>query len=245
MTTPDLVDGYLQLTRQALTPSAELRERVQARLQVGPTPVAVPPALAVAKPRSSQLLRRTAASFALSGSLLALGFAAGYQLRPAPGAPPPLPRPSQQAVDVEVEAPSDTLAVPGWAPSSDLAREPAADPPHAPHARKPGAPARPQLEPQPADSPLAAGAPNEELALLARAERAVRADNSALALVLIDELEARFPSSALLEERRAIELLAHCVAGASDARQRAERFLRQHPRSVYAERIGALCPSEP
>ena len=147
-------------------------------------------------------------------------------------------------MDLEVEAPSDAPAAPGWAPSAALAREPTVDSPHTPRARKPGAAARPQLEPQPPDPPQPRG-PNEELALLARAERAVRADNSALALVLIDELEARFPSSALLEERRAIELLAHCAARASDARQRAERFLRQHPRSVYAERIAALCPSEP
>jgi hypothetical protein len=244
MTTPDLVDGYLQLTRRALTPSAELRERVQARLQVDPAPVAQPPSLAVAEPRSSSLLRRQAASLALSGTLLALGFIAGYALRPDPGAPPPLPRPSH-AVDFDLEAPSDTRAVPGWAPPAALAREPAANTLPAPRARKPGATARPQLEPQPDPTPLVGRGPNEELALLARAERAVRADNSALALVLIDELDARFPSSGLLEERRALELLAHCVARASDARQRAERFLRQHPRTVYAERIAALCPSEP
>lgn len=245
MITPNLVDGYLQLTRRALTPSPELRDRVQARLQVGAAPVAVPPSLAVAKPRRFSLLRLEAASLALSGTLLALGFAAGYTLRFDPGAPPALPRPAQQSVDFDVEAPNDTPAVPGWAPSAALAREPAADPPHAPHARKPGAAARRQLEPQPDDPPLAARGTNEELALLARAERAVRADNSALALVLIDQLEARFPRSGLLEERRAIELLAHCAAHASDARQRAERFLRQHPRTVYAERIAALCPSEP
>lgn len=242
MTTPDLVDSYLQLTRQALAPSAELRERVQARLQFGPTPIAVPPSLAALKPRG--LLRGKPASLALSGTLLALGFVAGYTLRPDPGAPPPLPNPSPQAVVLDVEAPSDTPAAPGWAPSPALAREPTVDSPHAPHARKPGAPARPQPEPQPPDPPQPRG-PSEELALLARAERAVRAGNSALALVLIDELEARFPSSPLLEERRAIELLAHCAAHASDARQRAERFLRQHPRTVYAERIAALCPSEP
>lgn len=242
MTTPDLVDRYLQSTRAALAPSPDLRERVQARLQVGATPIAVPPSLAAVEPRG--LLRSKAANLALSGALLALGFVAGYALRPDTGVPPPLPRPAQPAMDWEIEAPGDTSAAPGWAPSAALARDPTVDSPRTPHARKPGAPARSPLEPQPPDPPQARG-PNEELALLARAERAVRADNSALALVLIDELEARFPISRLLEERRAIELLAHCAARASDARQRAERFLRQHPRSVYAERIAALCPSEP
>jgi hypothetical protein len=79
---------------------------------------------------------------------------------------------------------------------------------------------------------------------LQRAERAVRADNAALALALIGELEARYPRSTLLEERSAIQLLAHCRAGATDARMRAARFLRQHPSSLYAGRIRELCPSE-
>jgi hypothetical protein len=87
--------------------------------------------------------------------------------------------------------------------------------------------------------------PSDELALLQRAERAVRAENSALALMLTGELDARHPRSELLEERRAIELMAHCVAHATDARPRAERFLRAHPRSVYAERVQQLCLGEP
>ena len=78
-----------------------------------------------------------------------------------------------------------------------------------------------------------------------RTERAVRAGNSALALMLLGELETGYPRSELLEERRALELLAYCVANATDSVPRAERFLREHPRSVYAERIGALCQVEP
>jgi hypothetical protein len=88
---------------------------------------------------------------------------------------------------------------------------------------------------------LEAADPNQELALLRRAERAVRNDDSALALALIAELEERHPRSSLLEERRAVELLAYCLAGASDARTRAQRFLREHPRSVYAGRIADKC----
>jgi len=83
--------------------------------------------------------------------------------------------------------------------------------------------------------------PNGELALLRRAERAVRAGNAALALALIDEIEASYPRSTLVEERSAIELLAHCRAGAIDARARADRFLRQHPQSLYAGRARELC----
>ncbi|HEU4580842.1 MAG TPA: hypothetical protein VFS67_21435 [Polyangiaceae bacterium] len=88
------------------------------------------------------------------------------------------PRPAQPA-DFDFEAPSDTPAVTGWAHSAALAREHAVDPAHAPHARQPGAFPRPQREPHPSDTAPARGS-NEELALLARAERALRADNSAV-----------------------------------------------------------------
>jgi hypothetical protein len=79
---------------------------------------------------------------------------------------------------------------------------------------------------------------------LRRAERAVRAENSALALALIGELWQHYPRSSLLEERRAIELLAHCGAGATDSSVRARRFLREQPRSVYAGRVRRMCLPE-
>ena len=69
----------------------------------------------------------------------------------------------------------------------------------------------------------------------------MRAGNSALALALIAELEVNYPRSKLLEERRAVELMAHCAAGATDGRTRAERFLREQPRSIYAARVDELC----
>jgi len=96
MTPPDLVDGYLQLTRQALTPSLELRERVPARLLAGLTPIAVPPDSSNPTRRAAR--RSKVASVAAGSALLALGFIAGHVLRFDPGRPPPLPRPSQQVV---------------------------------------------------------------------------------------------------------------------------------------------------
>jgi hypothetical protein len=100
--------------------------------------------------------------------------------------------------------------------------------------------APPKAEPTHAEREL-----DQELALLQRAERAVRVGNAALALALTAELEAQHPRSRLLEERRAIELLAHCAAGATDAAPRATRFLREHPKSVYAGRVRELCHVEP
>jgi hypothetical protein len=94
---------------------------------------------------------------------------------------------------------------------------------------------------------LAASAPEqqgvrEELVLLQRAERAVRAGNAALALALTGEFDQRYPRSRLVEERHAIELMAYCLAGATDSATRGARFAREYPTSVYAERIATLCP---
>jgi hypothetical protein len=91
----------------------------------------------------------------------------------------------------------------------------------------------------------------EEIALLQRAERAIRAGEATLALALLGELDRRFPAPSLREERSAALVLAHCVqsrgddAGSSqerEARARAERFLAEAPTSVYADRIRASCP---
>jgi hypothetical protein len=84
-----------------------------------------------------------------------------------------------------------------------------------------------------------------ELALLERAERAVRAKHPALALALIEELEQRRPRSPLQEERRSIELMAHCQAKGpgSDTAQRLDRFVRRYPESAYSARIAAECGS--
>ena len=82
-----------------------------------------------------------------------------------------------------------------------------------------------------------------ELALLERAERAIRARHPALALALIEELDQRRPRSPLQEERRSIELMAHCQAQGpgSQTAQRRESFMREYPESAYSARIAAEC----
>jgi hypothetical protein len=83
--------------------------------------------------------------------------------------------------------------------------------------------------------------PHDELSLLERAERAVRARHPQLAIALTAELSQRHPTSALHEERRAIELMAHCQSGAAETAALAERFTARYPDSVYAERISGEC----
>jgi hypothetical protein len=258
MSDPNLVDRYLSLTRRALTPATAFRDQVQARLQAPP---AVLGALAAVPSRVGRGWFRLShrVTVAAGSALLALGFLAGYGARPLvdQGLPaPPLPRfvaaPAEATESLEPEPVEPSPA--GAAASLDVASSEAA----APEAALPGggptraakrspAPARgrPQAQPDDAAPTLTSRRPRDELALLQRAERAVRAENSALALMLTGELDQLYPRSELLEERSAIELMAHCVAHATDARPRAERFLRAHPRSVYAERIVQLCLGEP
>ena len=64
---------------------------------------------------------------------------------------------------------------------------------------------------------------------------------TALALVLLAELEARFPDTGLIEERAAAGVMAHCGLGDAGHQRRAETFVEGHPRSVYRARVEAAC----
>jgi hypothetical protein len=93
----------------------------------------------------------------------------------------------------------------------------------------------------PAKRGAVAGDPAEELALLRRVEKSLRANDPALALALLDELDERFPRTSLGEERLAARVIAHCAVGDGGARLRAESFLSERPGSVYAERVQTAC----
>jgi hypothetical protein len=81
----------------------------------------------------------------------------------------------------------------------------------------------------------------EELGLLQRAERAIRAGDGALARSFVAELEARFPKTLWQEERAAILVLAACALDEPGAEPAARTFLERHAGSVYFARIRALC----
>jgi hypothetical protein len=82
----------------------------------------------------------------------------------------------------------------------------------------------------------------EELALLRRAERAIRSKNALLAHGLLRELEQRFPKGKLIEERTAARVMANCQQLEPEAARRAgEAYLKQANSGVYRERVRQLC----
>jgi hypothetical protein len=80
-----------------------------------------------------------------------------------------------------------------------------------------------------------------EIALLQRAERAIRAGEATLALSFVDELDRKYPASSLSEERAAARLMAECLDSKPGARSRAVHFLRDRPTSVYSDRVRRCC----
>jgi hypothetical protein len=239
------LDRQLALTRSAYTPSAALRERVLARINPG----AAPPAAPIGADGQTRLGLRSMASRVFAGAtLIGLGFAAGWSANAArtPLPPPLLPTPQlafelhQAPIAPEPTAPEPAAFDPATPSASPSPRVPRSASPKQVAAQSTTArPDRASTLSSP-EASTAAGR-RDELLLLQRAERAVRSNNSALALALIGELEENYPRSVLVEERRAIELMAYCRAGATDGAARAQRFERDHPRSVYAERIAELC----
>lgn len=81
-----------------------------------------------------------------------------------------------------------------------------------------------------------------ELALLQRARRALNRNDGMLALGIVQSLDERFPNGVLMEERAATRILSLCqLERQEEARERGHRFLLDHPRSVYAERVRHSC----
>lgn len=91
-----------------------------------------------------------------------------------------------------------------------------------------------------ADTAVAVPAPNEELALLARAQaQLIPAPRRALALA--EEHARRFPEGVFREERELIAIVGLLNSGdLRGARSRADRFERAFPASVHTARLQSL-----
>jgi hypothetical protein len=187
-----------------------------------------------------------AAGFSLGGAKIALalavaaGAATGVWIwrKPAPAIAPP---PGASIPAVNVMAPPAVVA-----PEPAISRAPAGHPRRtvsaavtpASHAR---AVAPPAAEPAPA-TPTAAGRDDEteELRLLARAQKALAID-PAFALTLAHEHRRRFPTGSMDQEREVIAVNALVNLGrTAEARERAERFARDHAGSAYTARMQSI-----
>jgi len=149
-------------------------------------------------------------------------------------APPPRPNVEQQQDAAKPVAPSvEERPMPP-------AREKTEDAP----ARE-AAPARSnppqQVEPSLAGGPQPVG-PGEELALLRRAQAALRDGDAALALRLMESLDSAVTSAALSAERGVTRVLALCALGRSgDAEAAARVVLERSDAAVYRPRVAASC----
>jgi hypothetical protein len=84
----------------------------------------------------------------------------------------------------------------------------------------------------------------EAVRLLQRAQRALDGGELALALVLLEELDTRFPPELLGEEREAARVIALCKGGDTERASRLARELAtRSPSSIYAARITRSCGS--
>jgi hypothetical protein len=259
------VDRTLQLAQLELSPTAADKARGRAALDLP-----VPPLPSAAHPGAWAALRASGKTGALvSAVLLGVGFGAGYwlgraeprALAPRADAPPALAsnapagssigastdgigRPLDAPARAEAALDAGSDALPDETQRAEVSSATAASAPPAPLPRSTRPPPRAPGPPRAADAPPASAQgsrSSEELDLMRRIERSLRNDQPALALALLAEAEARFPRSALEEERLAASVMAHCGLRDPGHERRAETFLQSRPRSVYRTRVVAAC----
>lgn len=255
-------DGLMRQARAGAGPAPalrlQLREQVWTRLGIEPLPTlprhaASAPARLLplaALPRRSPWL-----SFGTGVGLVALGVAIGFVWGRVPTRSSAsldaatlhiVDAPARHAVGPSVvsAAPPPTLA-PVPAPIAEADESVAPTLPAVAAARARPIP-RSAHSPAPSESAAAAGVSGnplrDALETLRRAHEALRAEEPAMALVDLDALEKRVPSSVLEEERAVTRALALCAHGEPKrARQVAARVLADNPSSVYAMSLGDSC----
>lgn len=245
----DLERTILSEARVCIEPTAADEARVFKRLALGLggavtiSAIVVPRHSALARLQRWLVARR---AVALSCALLGVGFGAGFvvgQHSQRTGMSSPAPTVEMR----EVEEPGVLAATPAVeAPNQDSTAVRAPEVSPAALGSASGAPAQRRAQGSESESngsPLAASDPiGDELALLKRAERAIRAQNSLLALGLLRELDQRFPRGKLLDERAAARVMAECQQQTPDlARRTGEAYLRGAKSGVYHERVRRLC----
>jgi len=241
----DSLDLALALTRSELSPSSADKARLRAALGLAASPVPLDAAAPATRLTGLGALRASGRlGAALGTALFAAGVATGWGLHsrgPAADAARPGERSPAVGLAVEVTPPA---AAPAPAAAPVVAAATAAP------ARKEPAPPRPERTVHPrghaAAVPSRSTTPplDAELGLLRRVERALRNADPALALALLRELDERYPRTRLAEERLAARTIADCRLARPDAAAQGRAFLRDHPASVYSERVQGACEPE-
>lgn len=207
--------ALVEAGRRALRSGAGDRERIEAALRARLGDAALPPDAGVSQ------VATTASWQVLAGAAIGVCVLAGvafYALRPAPSAPAPDARPAPHRPAPQTTPASPPSAVPEPpAPAQSIA------PPAAP--------------PAPA-SPPARDALAREVALLSRATSALRAGHLEAALRILADHQRRFPTGALVEERRAAKAQALCLLGRIDeGRAELARLTPRTPAAATAQQV--------
>jgi len=128
------------------------------------------------------------------------------------------------------------VATPGAASAVAPTKSPeVAAPPPVPSAEAPAPPLR-------AAKPASGLRLQEEAALLAEVQGALRSGHASAALGKLESYDRRFPGGMLRAEADAARVFALCAAGQVDrARASAARFAQRYPSSPAAARVQAAC----
>jgi hypothetical protein len=231
-------DRVLAVTRSEFRAPPGARERVRAALEARGDVARSTAGKSGALPGagSAQSLGGHPVPRTTAALLAGLTFVAGYWLggqRVNPGEPPPLPAAVVARERQPMLEPTPASAAQP-APASDEPASDAAKPVRRRAARSDGK----------ARTHANDDAFGDELALLQRAERALRAGTPELSLSFLDDLDRRYPKTRFVEERAAARLMARCARGEPDTRADAELFLRDRRTSVYSDRVRELCGLE-
>ena len=81
----------------------------------------------------------------------------------------------------------------------------------------------------------------KEIALLARANAALRDGDAGAALALLDQHDRRFPGSGLAEEVAATRIIARCQLAPGATAAAARAFVARHPSSPLGPRVARAC----
>ncbi|UJR85446.1 hypothetical protein [Sandaracinus amylolyticus] len=230
----------LRVARDARTPSAEDRARVERKLAAA---IAIGAGAAVGGAAGSAAASGAGAAAAGAGAgawlvkglgaMLVVGVVGAGAVVATRTTTTPSQEPAHEVIAPPEVAPVDLEEAPIEPPHEEIAaaEEQVVDAPEAPRRARRRAAATSSSE------DLA-----EELELLHSAQRAWRAGDGARTLALVSEHEDRFARSQMAPERTALRILALCDVGReAEARRLATRFLRTARQSPLRRSVEESC----